>query len=278
MIFTNLIWVCSKILRNDYAYSLLLETNMWTSITPKGPPPGQRFCHVAAVYDSSLIIFGGYDGSSRLNDFKQFRFGQDEFELDIPESTIISDLRLMVNNEVMSDITFIGTVKFHRLLLISCSRFICVIKVEGIPTYAHKILCMRCGYFKAMLTSEMLESRAKEVIINDVRRPIFISFLEYLYSDDIDVSVDCAMELFVVADRYGVERLKRICERRMLQSLCIENAASVLHASDLHNASVLRDHCMSFMLNNFDAVTKTAAFEEMGRTNVDLVFELLKRR
>jgi hypothetical protein len=64
----------------------------------------------------------------------------------------------------------------------------------------------------------------------------------------------------------------------MLLSLCVDNAASILHAADLHNAAVLRDQCISFMLNNFDAVTKTAAFEEMGRTNVDLVFELLKRR
>lgn len=73
-----------------------------------GPPPGQRFCHVGSVYDSSLIIFGGYDGSSRLNDFKQFRFGDDEFEMEIPESTLIADLRSLVNTEVMSDITFIG--------------------------------------------------------------------------------------------------------------------------------------------------------------------------
>ncbi|GLD93498.1 hypothetical protein PINS_up002090 [Pythium insidiosum] len=259
VIFSNSMFIfggSSGTAMNDF-YELNMESYQWQPVQSKGPLPGQRFCHVAAVFDSSLIIFGGYDGSSRLNDFKQFRFGQDEFELDIPESTIIGDLRKLVNNETMSDITFI---------------------VEGIPIYAHKILCMRCGYFRAMLTGEMLESRAREVVINDVRRPIFLLFLEYLYSDDIDVSVECAMELFVVADRYGVDRLKRICERRMLQSLCVENAASVLHAADLHNAGVLRDQCLTFMLNNFDAVTKTLAFEEMGRTNVDLVFELLKRR
>jgi hypothetical protein len=60
------------------------------------------------VYDSNLIVFGGYDGSNRLNDFKQFRFGEDEFELDIPESTLITDLRALVNTEVLSDVTFVG--------------------------------------------------------------------------------------------------------------------------------------------------------------------------
>jgi BTB/POZ domain len=28
--------------------------------------------------------------------------------------------------------------------------------VEGDPVYAHKILCMRCTYFRAMLTGEYL--------------------------------------------------------------------------------------------------------------------------
>ncbi|KAF1777748.1 Kelch-type beta propeller [Phytophthora cactorum] len=233
------------------------EVNTWQPMQFNGQPPGQRFCHVGTVYDSSLIIFGGYDGSSRLNDFKQFRFGEEEFQLEIPESTLINDLRMLVNNDIMSDVTFI---------------------VEGIPVYGHKILCIRCNYFNAMLTGEMLESRAREIQITDVRRPIFISLMEYLYTDYLDVAVDVAMELFVTADRYGVERLKRICESKMLGSLCIENAASIFHAADLHNATVLRDQCVTFMLHNFDAVTKTDSFEEMGRTNVELVFELLKRR
>ncbi|DAZ95611.1 TPA: hypothetical protein N0F65_000094 [Lagenidium giganteum] len=242
---------------NDF-YELNLDTNSWQVLQFNGSPPKERFCHVGNVFDSSLIIFGGYDGSCRLNDFKQFRFGEEEVvELEIPESTLIADLRSLVNSELMSDITFI---------------------VEGVPIYGHKILCMRCSYFRAMLTGEMLESRAREIVVEDVRRAIFLSFLEYLYSDHIDVSTDVAMELFVAADRYGVDRLKRICERKMMNSLCIENAASILHAADLHNATVLRDQCIAFMLNNFDAVTKTHSFEEMGRTNVELVFELLKRQ
>ena len=36
--------------------------------------PGPRFCHVAAVYKNSMFVFGGYDGSSRLNDFLEFKF------------------------------------------------------------------------------------------------------------------------------------------------------------------------------------------------------------
>lgn len=40
----------------------------------------------------------------------------------------------------------------------------------------------------------------------------------------------------------------------------------------------LREKCLNFILGNFDAVTKTPDFEEMGRTNIELVFEILRNR
>ncbi len=39
------------------------------------PLPGPRFCHVAVVWRHSLFIFGGYDGSARLGDLLEFKFG-----------------------------------------------------------------------------------------------------------------------------------------------------------------------------------------------------------
>ena len=44
----------------------------------------------------------------------------------------------------------------------------------------------------------MVESRAREIPLEDVRRPIFIALLEYLYTDEVDVALDIAMELFQV--------------------------------------------------------------------------------
>ena len=177
---------------------------------------------------------------------------------DIPPSTLMTDLRGFVDNKLLSDITFV---------------------VEGRPICAHKVLCMRCAYFKAMLvTGEMKESRAREVEIPHVKHSIFMKLLEYLYTDSIDIPLDMAMDLFEAADQYGVERLKHMCENKMLGSITVDNAASMFHAADVHHASGLRQKCLAFILQNFDAVTKTKCFEEMGRTNVDLVFEILKKR
>jgi hypothetical protein len=232
--------------------------------------------------DNTVFVFGGYDGmavcffplfvatansaspsltvlgSTRLNDFHRFVFSDELSHCDIPSTTLVNDLRGFVNDESCSDIVFV---------------------VEGIHVYAHKILCLRCLYFRAMFAGEMRESRAQEVVIPDVRHSIFLALLEYLYTDDAaEVQLDMAMELFEAADKFGVERLKAICEHRLLQSINIDNAAGLFHAADQHNALGLREKCVAFILDHFDAVTKTKCFEEMGRTNVELVFEILQRR
>ncbi|CAN0329150.1 unnamed protein product, partial [Phaeothamnion confervicola] len=113
-----------------------------------------------------MFVFGGYDGTNRLNDLIEFKFSVDMMHCEIPKSTLVPDLREFVNNPLLSDITFV---------------------VEGIKVYAHKILCMRCTFFRAMLTGEMKESRAREVVLEDVRHPIFLALLEHLYTDDIEI-------------------------------------------------------------------------------------------
>lgn len=101
--------------------------------------PIRRFCHTGVLYDDTMYIFGGYDGVSRLNDLKRYRFSKDtESFITVPPSTLQEDLRSLVNSDVISDVTFI---------------------VEGRPIRAHRILCLRSPFFRNMLTGEYLESR-----------------------------------------------------------------------------------------------------------------------
>jgi len=217
--------------------------------------PGMRFCHVGVVHESAFYIFGGYDGQIRLNDFLMYRF--DQLEQAEPPSSLVVDMRAYVNCETLSDISFI---------------------VEGVPIHAHKILCLRCPYFRNMLTGDYLESRAREVVIPDVKYATFLQLLQYLYTDVTDVTVDTAMELFRVADRFGIDRLKRLCELEMLAAITTESVAPILYTADAYHAANLRERCIHFALVNFDEVSRTSGFEEMGRTNVELVFEILRRR
>jgi N-acetylneuraminic acid mutarotase len=58
---------------NDlHAYNL--EANEWHSVDVLGgTPPSPRHSHAAVVYQNSMFVFGGYDGSYR-SDLHEFNF------------------------------------------------------------------------------------------------------------------------------------------------------------------------------------------------------------
>jgi hypothetical protein len=72
------------------------------------------------------------------------------------------------------------------------------------------------AYFRAMFLSDMAESNQSIISIEIVIHHIFMSVLEYLYTDDVDIQLDEAMELFVAADLFGIPQLQSMCERKLL--------------------------------------------------------------
>lgn len=214
---------------------------------------GKRFCHIGVVYESALFIFGGYDGSNRLNDFQRFQFNPEPNM----RSTLVQDMKQLVNKELLSDIAFL---------------------VEGQKVYGHKLLCLRCPYFNNMFTGEYMESKAPELVIEGIRVEIFLQFLEYLYSDSVDIHLGAAMELFEAADRFGMDRLKKQCEYVMYGAISVDTASEILLAADLHSAEGLRDRCLRFVISNFDQVSLTKGFHDMSRANLELNLEILQKR
>jgi hypothetical protein len=219
--------------------------------------PSHRFCHVAVVHDEAMFVFGGYDGSERLCDFIRFDFAVYDLSFEVPPSTLLSEFRGLVDDETWSDVTFI---------------------VENTQVYAHKLMLMRCLYFRALFLGDMKESMQSTVRIEQVSHPIFLQILEYLYTDQLRIPFESAMELFEAADLFGISRLKQMCEKRILQNIHIENAAAIFHAADMHSALALRQKAKKYILCHFESISKTRGFEEMGRHNVELVFELLQSR
>jgi leucine-zipper-like transcriptional regulator 1 len=201
------------------------------------------------------IVFS--KGADRLNSFVTFDFALYDMSFDIPPATIISDFRSLVNNDTFSDVTFI---------------------VEGRPVYAHKLMLMRCSYFEALFLGQMRESQMNTIQIDEVRYSIFLSVLEYLYTDQLVFGFHSAMELFEAADRFCIHRLKSMCEKRMLECITVDNAAGILYAADVHSAEALRKKTKKYILSHWDEVSKSSSFEEMGRSNIELVFELLRSR
>lgn len=114
-------------------------------------------------------------------------------------------MKQLINNNAFSDIKFF---------------------VEGRPVHSHRaILAVRSEHFAAMLRSGMRESRECEVLIQNIRLPVFMALMEYIYVDTIDVEPLIAIELYVAADLYTIDRLKGLCEILVQKGIEVGNAA-----------------------------------------------------
>jgi len=219
--------------------------------------PDRRFCHVAVSYEQTIYVFGGYNGNDRLNDFVCIDLSLEDLTCAVPKSSLVSDLRTFINNEQFSDVTLV---------------------IEGHHVSCHKIMLMRSPYFQAMLLGEMMESTSTVITLHEIRHSVFMIILEYLYTDDVYISVDMALDVLAAADQFCICRLKAMCENKLLESICCENAAFILLQADQHDASVLKSKALKYIVAHFETISKTEGFEEMARTNVELVFEILRNR
>ena len=72
--------------------------------------------------------------------------------------------------------------------------------------------------------------------------------------------------------------MKKICEFFLISLINVETAAQILTVGELFHGEKLKEKCIHYIITNFDNISKTSGFEEMGRNNMELLFEILKRR
>ncbi|KAJ3685525.1 hypothetical protein LUZ61_014689 [Rhynchospora tenuis] len=133
---------------------------------------------------------------------------------------------------------------------------------------AHRnVLAARSPVFKAQLFGSMMESKMDKITIEDMKADVFKIMLQYIYTDilpsEVEVSSEMVQHLLAAADRYGLERLKVICEANLCDSLDVETAATTLVLAEQHNCGQLKNICIDFVssCDVLDEVMETDGFK-----------------
>ena len=154
----------------------------------------------------------------------------------------------------------------------TCSDVVFLLK-DNERVHANKgLLVGQSDYFRAMFRSGMKESIANEVEIRDCSKGVFVLFLEYLYSDEVDIGVDDAIELYVLSDRYQENDLSRKCLEVVKRGLSDTNAIEMLAEADGSGLDTLKDVCMEYVLSNSGKCFKKERIASLSRS---LMEELL---
>uniref|UniRef100_A0A8C2HGE6 Regulator of chromosome condensation (RCC1) and BTB (POZ) domain containing protein 1 n=1 Tax=Cyprinus carpio TaxID=7962 RepID=A0A8C2HGE6_CYPCA len=133
--------------------------------------------------------------------------------------------------------------------------------VDGKYIHVHKaVLKIRCEHFRSMFQSNWNEDMKEVIEIDQFSYPVYRSFLEFLYTDSVDLPPEDAIGLLDLATSYCENRLKKLCQHIIKRGITVENAFSLLSAAIRYDAEDLEEFCFKFCVNHLTEVTQTAAF------------------
>uniref|UniRef100_A0A8C8A5J7 Regulator of chromosome condensation (RCC1) and BTB (POZ) domain containing protein 2 n=1 Tax=Oryzias sinensis TaxID=183150 RepID=A0A8C8A5J7_9TELE len=132
--------------------------------------------------------------------------------------------------------------------------------VDGKCIHVHKtLLKIRCEHFRTLLN----ETDEDAIEIQQFSYLVYRAFLEYLYTDTINLPPEDAIGLLDLATFYRESRLKRLCQETIKRGISEENAITLLSAAVKYEARDLEEFCFKFCVNHLTAVTQTQAFADM---------------
>ncbi|TVU16207.1 hypothetical protein EJB05_39759, partial [Eragrostis curvula] len=189
---------------------------------------------------------------------------QDVSTIVVPQSNLLQDFAQMLKDEESADVTF---------------------QVGGQLFPAHRcVLAARSAIFRAELFSPMKEKAAKHIEIDDMEPSIFDALLHFIYKDslpdDCDADKNVPMQhLLVAADRYGLDRLRLMCEVKMCDSIDAETAATTLALAEQHHCVQLKNACLKFITSRgvLGAIMGSNGFDHLAASCPLVLLEILDR-
>ncbi|XP_053521364.1 RCC1 and BTB domain-containing protein 1 isoform X4 [Artibeus jamaicensis] len=137
-------------------------------------------------------------------------------------------------------------------------------RVDGKYIHVHKaVLKIRCEHFRSMFQSYWNEDMKEVIEIDQFSYPVYRAFLQFLYTDTVDLPPEDAIGLLDLATSYCENRLKKLCQRIIKRGITVENAFSLFSAAVRYDAEDLEEFCFKFCINHLTEVTQTAAFWQM---------------
>ncbi|XP_036032592.1 LOW QUALITY PROTEIN: speckle-type POZ protein-like [Onychomys torridus] len=150
----------------------------------------------------------------------------------------------------------------------------CCLVVSGQEFQAHKaILAARSPVFRAMFQHDMEESRKNRFEIPDLEPQVFKAMMDFIYTGKAPHLDSMADVVLAAADKYGLERLKVMCEDALFKDLSVENAAHTLSLADIHSSGQLKTQVLDFITAHASEVSETLGWKAMVGSYPHLVAE-----
>ncbi|KAG6763162.1 hypothetical protein POTOM_033698 [Populus tomentosa] len=201
--------------------------------------------------------------------------------IQVPESDIGTHFGMLLDNMEGSDVIFnVAGEKFHAHKLVLSARspfFRCKFFDDGVEEDEQEIVIsdLEPVVFKVIfvpIRSYLLKAYWVRICALVGFLCLFISLrdslqamLHFIYRDTLTEDVDMATsssspvcsvsetlttKLLAAADRYGLDRLRLMCESHLCKDISVNSVSSILALADCHHATELKAVCLKFAAEN----------------------------
>ena len=101
--------------------------------------------------------------------------------------------------------------------------------------------------------------------------------LRFIYAGKIEKQEVYTEDLFAASDKYGIDKLKSLCEIELMENLNAGNALQRLVLADLHGAGHLKCEAIDFINSHASEVTKTQGWKALIESKPHLLAELYNK-
>ncbi|KAL7286064.1 hypothetical protein TKK_0019672 [Trichogramma kaykai] len=173
--------------------------------------------------------------------------------------TLLSDLpsSTLYNNSDFSDVQLlVGDQSFH----------------------AHKAILANCSQvFATMFKIDMKESKNNVVEIDDLNAETIEGMLQFVYTRKVKkLNENIVLNLLMASDKYQIEDLKTLCENYLYQSINCDNCIKIINLADLYKIDSLKFLAKITIARNIKTISTSKDFIELGKTNYDLLLEIVR--
>ncbi|CAM4671414.1 unnamed protein product [Caretta caretta] len=141
-----------------------------------------------------------------------------------------------------------GLKQLYQHQLLCDAMLVC----EGRRFSCHRVLLAAVSpYFKDVFTSFGKESQGGEVVLQDMAPFILQSILQYIYTEELSLSLETAPEVFAAASKLQIRPLVEICCRFLLKNISMQNCIGLYRLAQAYNHQALYYATMQLIVLNF---------------------------
>ncbi|KAF3696066.1 Kelch-like protein 22 [Channa argus] len=144
-----------------------------------------------------------------------------------------------------------------------------VLLVEGRSIQAHRILlAASCDYFRGMFAGGLRETQQMEIPMHGVSYIAMKKILDYIYTSEIELDLECVQEVLVAATLVQIENVIGFCCEFLFCWLDESNILEVYHLADLYGLQQLNARVYAYILRNIQTLSRTEAYRQLPQEEV----------